>query len=411
MYTRSFCLIFILIVFSACQSDDQEIIKVIEPYVEEPLAEGNLITSFQLSIQGSTVSGTINQEERLITIDVDDADLSSIQPIIEYSDKATISPAATVPQNFDEEVVYKVIAENGDPNIYRVVVNNISSSNDILDFQLNIYGKIYQGTVDNTAATLYVETDQIVDLAEAVFSVSDGATIAPVKENPQNFYEPVQYIVTAENGATKTFTLTTKAYEFFNNGGNLFYSNAISSASGTGIDLSIPNSSVVLENGQNSYTLQNILTMSSSYYSNGMPYNSFTYNFPDNIVTATDYKLKYLIDGEVKTTSTFSIDVLADNVPIITSLNQNIYVVNDILLITGENLPDTISIPSNGSVFIIKNSNNYDLEVNNERTELTVTLDYSYLFPSYFGRPQEDKIITLYGPNLRVGPTVTTIFK
>ncbi len=411
MNTRSFYLIFILIVFSACQSDDQEIIKIIEPYVEEPLEEGNLITSFQLSIGGSTVSGTINQEERLITIDAEDADLSSIQPIIEYSNKATLSPAVTVAQNFNEEVIYKVVAENGDPNIYRVVVNNISSSNDILGFQLYIHGKTYQGMVDNDAATIYVETDQIVDVAEVVFSVSDGAIVAPVKPNPQNFYEPVEYIVTAENGTTKSYTLTTKAYAFFNNGVNLFYSNAISSASGTGIDLSIPNASIVIENGQNSYTLQNILTTSSSNYSNGMPYNSFTYSFPDNIVTAADYKLKYLIDGEVKTTSTFNIDVLADNVPIITSLNQSIYVVNDILLITGENLPDTISIPSNGSIFIIKKSNNYDLEVNNERTELTLTLDYYYLFPAYFGRPQEDKIITLYGPNLRVGPTVATIFK
>src|SRR5690606_9054144 len=113
-------------------------------------------------------------------------------------------------QNFNEEVIYKVVAENGDPNIYRVVVNNISSSNDILGFQLYIYGKTYQGMVDNDAATIYVETDQIVDLAEAVFSVSDGATVAPVNENPQNFYEPVQYIVTAENGATKSYTLTTK---------------------------------------------------------------------------------------------------------------------------------------------------------------------------------------------------------
>src|SRR5690606_29199652 len=104
-------------------------------------------------------------------------------------------------------------------------------------FQLYIYGKTYQGMVDNDAATIYVETDQIVDLAEAVFSDSDGATVAPVNENPQNFYEPVQYIVTAENGATKSYTLTTKAYEFFNNGGNLFYSNAVSGASGTGIDL------------------------------------------------------------------------------------------------------------------------------------------------------------------------------
>src|SRR5690606_13443472 len=109
-----------------------------------------------------------NQSEKLITVNTEDADLTSLVPTIEYSDNATISPAVNVAQNFEEEVAYKVIAENGDPNIYRVVVNNVSSSSDILGFQLQINGKIYEGTVDNTAATIYVETDQVLDMADAV---------------------------------------------------------------------------------------------------------------------------------------------------------------------------------------------------------------------------------------------------
>jgi len=403
MKNTLFILLF-LTVFSSCSKDDiAEVIPVI-------LNDESKITSFKLKIQGTYVLATINETDKLITFDTEDADLTSLIPIIEYSDKSKISPVATLAQNFNNEVVYTILAENGDPSVYRVVVNNVSSNKDILGFQIQINTKIYEGTVDNNAKTLYVESDQVLDLADVIFSLPKGASIAPVDGKPQSFYSPVEYIITAENGTTATFTLTTKAYEFFNYNYRSYYSNATASTSGTSIDLSIPNASVVLENDQNSYILQNTLIKGSSVYSNGMPYNSFSYAFPDNIQTATDYKLKYLIDGEVKTTSSFNIDVLADNVPIIISLNKNLYVRNDILIINGKNLTDVISIPSNGSIFIIKKSGSYDLAVNNERTVLTLTLDYEYLFPSYFRRPKQEKTITLYGANGRVGATINTVF-
>ncbi|WP_340063314.1 DUF5018 domain-containing protein [Ascidiimonas aurantiaca] len=401
--------VFILVLFFgvliSCHKDDA---------VETPpavLSDKHEITSFELNINGVSVFGTINQNEKLIIVDTEDADLASLVPKIEYSEKSTISPAVTEAQDFNNEVVYTVIAENGESSVYRVVVNNISSKTDILSFQLLINAKSYEGTVDNNAKTLYVETDNILDTADIVFSLAEGATINPVNEGSQNFYLPVEYMVTAENGTTTTFTLTAKAFNFFDNSYHKFYSNATAVASGTGIDLSVPNSTVVLENEQNSYTLENANITSASTYTNGMPFNAFSFSFPNNIATATDYKLKYLIDGEVKTVSSYNIDVIAENVPVVISLNQELYVRNDILIITGENLPNTISIPSNGSIFIIENSNNYDLTVNNEKTELTLTLDYGYLFPSYFRRPEEEKTITLYGPNRRVGTTVNTIFK
>jgi hypothetical protein len=405
MKNTSFILILFIGILTSCQKDDD---SDTSPVV---LSDKNQITSFQLNIAGELVSGEINETDKYITFNTEDADLTSLVPIIEYSDKATISPAPNVSQNFENEVSYTLIAENGESNIYRVLVNNVSSNTNILGFQLLIDGKVYEGKVDNTAKTLYAETDNILDSADIVFSLPEGTSISSVKEDPQNFYLPVEYIVTAENGTTATFTLTAKAFNFFGSNAKLFYSDATAIASGTGIDLSVPNSSIVLENEQNSYTIQNILTTNSSSYTNGMPFNAFSYRFPDYIATATNYKLKYLIDGEVKTTSTFNIDVLAENVPVINSLNQDKYSWNDILIISGKNLPETISIPSNGSLFIIQNSGSYDLTVNNERTELTLTLDYHYLFPSYFGRPETEKTITLYGPNRRIGTTINTIFK
>lgn len=393
----------LLSITTSCKKDDGP-----APPPPEPSSE-NLINSFELNINGQLISGTIDQPKRLITFNTEDADLNAITPTIDFSDKARIEPAPNIAQNFNSEVSYTVYAENGDPNVYRVVVNNQSSAKQILSFQLQVNGKIYEGEVDEDASTIYVETDQRVDSADAVIFVSEGATVSPVKENPQNFYESVEYIVTGENGSTRKYSVTTRAFEFFGNGFKSFYSNAIAGANGPGIDLSIPNSSVILENSQNSYTLE-ILNSSTSTYSNGMPVGGFSFYFPENIETATDYRLKFLIDGEVKTEANYELDVLAENVPVPISLNQDLYVWNDVLTLTGENLPDTISIPSNGSLFIIKNSNSYDLEVNDERTELTLTLDYYGLFPSYYARPQEEKTITLYGPGLRVGTTIQAVF-
>lgn len=404
MRNKLLILTILVSIVASCKKDDS---TEVPPVV---LSDKNSITSFQLDIGGETATAIIDQEKRTIIFNTVDADLNALVPIINYSEKASINPTESVAQNFTQEVTYTVYAENGEPNVYRVIVNNISSESSILAFQLLINGKTYDGSIDNEAATIYIETDQMVDNADAVITVSEGAEIEPIINNPQNFYQPVEYILTAENGSTKTFTVTTKAYSFFSNGSKMFYSNAIAWASGTGIDISATNSSVVLENEQNSYVL--IPTNpNSSTYTNGMPFNSFSFSFPEDIVSATDYKLKYLINGEVKTETNYEVDVIAENVPNPISLNQELYVWKDTLILTGENLPDTISIPSNGSIFIIKNSNNYDLAVNNTRTELTLTLDYHYLFPSYFARPQEEKTITLYGPNLRVGATIQTTFK
>jgi len=106
-----------------------------------------------------------------------------------------------------------------------------------------------------------------------------------------------------------------------------------------------------------------------------------------------------------------NVDILAENIPNPISLNQDLYKVNDILVISGENLPDTITIPSNGSVYIVRNSSSFDLTVNPERTEIRVTLDYYGLFPSYYGRDLEEKIITMLGPNNRAGKTIIATFK
>jgi len=381
-------------------------------YTVKLLRSDNKILSFNIILNDNLLNGVIDHNAKTITFETNGIEqTTSIVPEIETSTNASLNPATTVAQNFNEEVTYTVTAENGDISVYSVIINNIpfSAEKKILSFNFEIEGEIYEGIIDNEALTVYIVTNKNIENIKPLISISDGAIITPSIEEYQNFYNPVEYIVTAQDNISNTYTVITKTFEFSTNGSKLFYSNAIVNTNGYDLDLDIPNSSIVLKNSKNSYTL-NILSFNKQNYTNGRLFTSFTFNFPENIVTANDYTLTYVINNEVMVESSFYIDVLAENIPIVTSINQDSYYRNDILKVTGENLPDTISIPSNGSIFIIYKSNNYDLYVNPERTELTLTLDYSYLFPSYFGRDPQVKKINLIGSGGRKGPFFDALF-
>ncbi|GAB5476059.1 MAG: hypothetical protein Mars2KO_41580 [Maribacter sp.] len=391
-----------LSILGSCKKDD------VPAEIPVPLSDENLISSFQINISGELINGSIDQQNGLITVETEDADLNSIVPVIEYSDKARISPKINISQNFNNEVVYTIFAENGDSKVYRVVVINSSSEKQVLGFQLQINGAIYEGDIDNDAATIYVETDQRLESADAVIFVSEGATVTTVNEGPVNFYLPVEYIITAENGTTKIFTLTSKAFEFYDNYGKKYYSNARAVIGGTGLDISIPNSSVVLENDTNSYVL-NTEDLNMSTGSDGRNFTAFYYTFPEDMVTATNYKIKYKIGDEVKTESNFLMDVVADDLPIITSSNQTVYQRDDTLILSGTNLVPGLWIYAwNGLVYGY--GDNY-ITVNNEKTELTLPLTRtSDMFPSSGGQSENySTIIAIYYQN-RLGGSYTVEF-
>lgn len=378
-------------------------------------SSSNQIFSFGLMHNGEQINGEIDENSKIITFDAKGLETNTeIAPDIEFSNNSSISPLPSAPQDFNFPVEYTVTAKNGEQAIYTILAENtpFSSENRILSFQLQVADKSFDGVIDETTQQIIIEADTIINDAVANIRISDLATIEQVKEGPPNFYEDVEYRVTAQDGSSSIYTVSSKAYSFFINRKAYYYANAEVITEGSGIDITIPNSSLVLENGINSYDLTPY-DYSSTTYTNGMSYNGFKFKFPPNVQTATDYKLKFKIGDEVKTESAFEIDVLADDIPLPISFDQDIYHWNDVLVLTGENLNGVISIPSNGSLYMIWNTYNYDIEVNSDRTELTLTLDNYRLFPSYYGRPQEEKTITLYGPNplRRLGPTINTVFE
>ncbi|MFK5891480.1 MAG: hypothetical protein QM486_12195 [Flavobacteriaceae bacterium] len=390
-----------------------------DPIVPVVLSDQNAISSFKLTINNEIVTGDINQDSKIISFNTVGAELSSLKPTVSYSAKATLSPSENVFQNFNNEVTYTVYAENGNPNVYRVVVNNrpLSTENKILSFSVTVNNQTIVANIDQDTKLITFDSDLFGNTAlEPSVTISEYASISPQSNIPQNFNNAISYFVTAENGNMTEYQVIANPPQItglssiggvFTANPTLLYVGAEIIISGKYLNQDIPTSDFYLSDGTNSYSLP--IIRSETYNSNNTEIYNLYSKIPDNVLTSSTYKVTFQIGNFKGETQTY-LDIQSQNVPNPTALNKNIYQRNDTLIITGSNLTDMIAIPSNGSVFLIKSSNNYDYSVNPERTEIRLTLDYYNLFPSYYGRPQEEKIITILGPAGRAGVTIKTIF-
>lgn len=90
-------------------------------------------------------------------------------------------------------------------------VATVSSDVDVTAFKLP--GQVGTETINYAAGTININiatgTD-ITNVAPTTFSISSGATVSPLANAAQNFNNPVNYIVTAQDGVTtKTWTVNT----------------------------------------------------------------------------------------------------------------------------------------------------------------------------------------------------------
>ncbi|MCG1037008.1 DUF5018 domain-containing protein [Polaribacter sargassicola] len=399
-------IVYTLFILIGCSKED-------EPDLPIVLSQLNNINSFSLSIDGENINGTIDQTSKTITFNLVAAELSSIKPTIEYSENATISPSEDEPQNFNNEVAYTVYAENGETNIYRVIVNNRphNTESKILSFSVLVENETIDAEINQDTKVINFNMGELdkSSLLPAI-SISENATISPDISIPQNFENPINYIVTAENGDTTEYTVIVNMPKFNNYSSTtpLYYIRANMRITGQFLNMDQPGAEIYLFDGTNKYEI-NILSHDS--YSTQERITQYNINtmIPENIPTYNNYKIIYETNT-LKIESGYSIDISAENAPKFISLNQDSYSYNDILIITGENITETIAIPSNGSIFLIQNSSNYDYTVNVDKTQATLTLDYYYLFPAYFGNSPGDKTITFWGSEGRIGESFTTIF-
>jgi hypothetical protein len=121
------------------------------------------------------------------------------------STQRTANPAAFTGQNLSSSRIYTVTAADGSAKNYTVTVNvtPASSAKDIISF--SVAG--VNGVVGANTVTVAVPLWTSLTLSPTIV-VSDGATVSPASGTAQDFSNPKTYTVRAENGSTKTYTVT-----------------------------------------------------------------------------------------------------------------------------------------------------------------------------------------------------------
>lgn len=369
-----FVFVFGILLFTNCSSDDGP-----------SLSSENKIESFIINYNDLSYEGKINHASRLVSLEtVGLEQANSIIPEIEISDNATIYPNSNLAQNFNESIEYIITAENGEQAIYKINTINkpYSVEKDILSFNFNVDGEIFQGEIDQDLNKIEVTTYKDITNISPEIVVSDFATISPLPTEKLDFSYPVEYTVTAEDGSTKIYTVIVNKQEI-NSTIERCYIRATSFARVTFLDISKGDYELFLENQANSYKL-NYFDL-QVWDNAGKTTTNFYFTFDEKIVTAGDYKLRFRLDGKVKAETPYVIDVLAENAPKINSASETSYHYTDTLILQGENLVPGLIIPANGYIYSF---NDRYVIVNEEKTEIVMELSVNRaMFPSWLGQP------------------------
>ena len=83
-----------------------------------------------------------------------------------------------------------------------------SSARDITSFVFNGFDPVAVGEIDGTDIAVHVPPEADLTNLKPEIEISEGATVSPASGAAQDFTEPVEYTVTAENGLTKVYTVT-----------------------------------------------------------------------------------------------------------------------------------------------------------------------------------------------------------
>lgn len=168
-------------------------------------------------VEGQATTAQISSESATVYLAVDSlTDLTSLAPQIEVSEKATILPASLQTVDFSSGPVnYSVTAEDNSTKSYEVTVEPAKSdAAEILSFYLrrqNSPAVIGDSTI---SIEVKIGTD-VANLAPEI-TISPKASISPASGVSVDFSKgPVNYVVTAENGNQKTWTVAVESEKIY----------------------------------------------------------------------------------------------------------------------------------------------------------------------------------------------------
>ena len=161
-----------------------------------------------LSYSIGHATGVIDQENRTITIEVPyGTALNAQTPVVEVSEFAKVTGPSAL--TFGQPLTYRVTAEDDNTTKdYRVTITETpaATGKSILSFS---YGSI-SATISGTNITLNVPFGTDVTALKPSIEVSPFATVSPQSDTAQDFTNPVQYTVTAQNKSQQVYTVTVK---------------------------------------------------------------------------------------------------------------------------------------------------------------------------------------------------------
>ncbi|SHJ21432.1 PKD domain-containing protein [Pseudozobellia thermophila] len=207
-----------------------------------PVAGDANITSFALPGQNSS---DIDTENHTITVNVTDGTNLNVAPqVLEISPGATVTPAIGQVQDFSGAVTYTVSPETGTPQIWTVNVtvsqSTGSDQNAITGFALPVQNSVAINDVNHTI-TVNVPNGTDLNVVPSQLDISTGANIEPGPASQQDFSQPVNYTVTAENGNPQVWTVNVVTETSSEKSIDSFVINGISGTiNGTDISVTLP---------------------------------------------------------------------------------------------------------------------------------------------------------------------------
>ena len=130
-------------------------------------------------------------------------DVEHLAPTVQHNGQS-LSPASAVEQDFSNPVTYTVMAADGSTAQYTVNVTVApDTAKEITSFQIS--GNSAQ--ISGTSITLTLPSGTSTNALIPTITYS-GASIQPASGVARNFNNPVEYVVTAGDGSTRTYEVT-----------------------------------------------------------------------------------------------------------------------------------------------------------------------------------------------------------
>lgn len=160
------------------------------------------------------INGTISADRVDFTLPFE-TDLTALVPYISTSSGTTISPLSGVVRDFSSPVEYTVTSEDGTTKAYNINVTkgpyqakDISSFSFLAADNVGLISSDENGTISGSDIQIAVPAGTDLTALTPSIVLSPGATLTPSGGVAQNFTTPVQYLVRAADGTTKSYTVT-----------------------------------------------------------------------------------------------------------------------------------------------------------------------------------------------------------